>query len=154
MWTVFATLLLLAAPNGQAEEDGAVPAVTAVGKETVRGIVASLGVAVGAAGGGGGGGGGGGVTMTVAVRFAVNPPVSSTSMVTLSLPGTANWCCAMALCDHGVSQTRSFSQSHRIGSRFDGSWRSNEVDVNVKTVPVSPVAGVQLKSAYGGVFVG
>src|SRR3989454_8534004 len=103
---------------------------------------------------GGGGGGGGAVTMTVAVRFAVNPPVSSTSTVTLSLPGTANSCCAMASCDHAVSQTPSFSQSHRIWSRFDGSWASNEVDVNVKTVDVSPLAGVQLKFAYGGVFVG
>src|SRR3989441_27886 len=103
---------------------------------------------------GGGGGGGVGVTITVAVWFPVSPPVSSTSMVTLSLPGTANWCCAMALCDHGVSQTPSFSQSHRIWSRFDGSWASNEVDVNVKTVDVSPLAGVQLKFAYGGVFVG
>src|SRR5438093_9919369 len=104
--------------------------------------------------GGGGGGGGGAVTMTVAVRFAVNPPVSSTSMVTLSLPGTANWCCATASCDHGVSQTPSFSQSHRTWSRLGGSWASNEVDVNVKTVDVSPLAGVQLKFAYGGVFVG
>src|SRR2546426_7641591 len=75
-------------------------------------------------------------------------------MVTLSLPGTANWCCAMASCDHAVSQVPSLSQSHRIWSRFGGSWASNEVDVNVKTVDVSPLAGVQLKFAYGGVFVG
>src|SRR2546427_12126981 len=73
-------------------------------------------------------------------------------MVTLSLPGTANWCCAMASCDHGVSQTPSFSQSHRIWSRFGGSWASNEVDGNVKAVDVSPLAGGQLKFADGGVF--
>src|SRR5207247_6878492 len=30
----------------------------------------------------------------------------------------------------------------------------DEVDVNVKTVDVSPLAGVQLKFAYGGVFAG
>src|SRR2546427_941374 len=75
-------------------------------------------------------------------------------MVTLSVPGTANWCCAVASGDHGVSQAPSLSQSHRIWSRFGGSWASNEVDVNVKTVDVSPLAGVQLKFAYGGVFVG
>src|SRR2546422_8818745 len=75
-------------------------------------------------------------------------------MVTLSVPGTANWCCAMASCDHAVSQTPSFSQSHRIWSRFGGSWASNEVDVNVKTVDVSPLAGGQLEFSYGGVFVG
>src|SRR2546422_10015474 len=75
-------------------------------------------------------------------------------MVTLSLPGTANWCCAMASCDHGVSQTPSFSQSHRIWSRLRGSWASNEGDVNVKTVDVPPLAGVQLKFADGGVFAG
>src|SRR2546422_505706 len=103
---------------------------------------------------GGGGGGGVGVTITVAVWFPVSPPVSFTSMVILSVPGTANWCCAMASCDHGVSQTPSFSQSHRIWSRFDGSWASNEVDVKLKTVDGSPLAGVQLKFAYGGVFVG
>src|SRR2546426_14964 len=123
-------------------------------KETVRGIVPSPGVAVISTTRGGGGGGGGGVTITVAVWVPVSPPVSSTSTVTLSLPGTANWCCAMASCDHGVSQTPSFSQSHRIWSRLGGSWASNEVDVNVKTVDVSPLAGVQLKFAYGGVFVG
>src|SRR5256885_993094 len=103
---------------------------------------------------GGGGGGGGGVTITVAVWFPASPPVSFTSIVTLSVPGTANWCCAMASCDHGVSQAPSLSQSHRIWSRFDGSWASNEVEVNVKTVDGSPLAGVQLKFAYGGVFVG
>src|SRR3989475_775342 len=103
---------------------------------------------------GGGGGGGVGVTITVAVWFPVSPPVSFTSIVTLSLPGPAEWCCAMALCDPGVSQAPSFSQSHRTWSRFDGSWASNEVDVNVKTVDVSPLAGVQLNFAYGGVFVG
>src|SRR2546428_4948942 len=123
-------------------------------KETVRGIVPSPGVAVISTTRGGGGGGGAGVTIPVAVWFPVTPPVSSTSTVTLSLPGTANWCCAMASCDHGVSQTPSFSQSHRIWSMFGGSWASNEVDVNVKTVDVSPLAGVQLKFAYGGVFVG
>src|SRR5438034_1008741 len=103
---------------------------------------------------GGGGGGGVGVTITVAVWFPVSPPVSFTSIVILYVPGTANWCCAVASCDHGVSQTPLFSQSHRIWSRFDGSWASNEVDVNVKTVDGSPLAGVQLKFAYGGVFVG
>src|SRR2546425_1231860 len=123
-------------------------------KETVRGIVPSPGVAVISTTRGGGGGGGGGVTITVAVWCAVRPPVSSTSTVTLSLPGTANWCCAMASGDHGVSQAPSLSQSHRIWSRLGGSWASNEVDVNVKTVDVSPLAGVQLKFAYGGVFVG
>src|SRR5438093_1585670 len=103
---------------------------------------------------GGGGGGGVGVTITVAVGFTVSAPVSFSSIVTLYVPGTANWCCAMASCDHGVSQAPSFSQSHRIWSRFDGSWASNEVEVNVKTVDGSPLAGVQLKFAYGGVFVG
>src|SRR5438034_779462 len=103
---------------------------------------------------GGGGGGGVGVTITVAVWFPVSPPVSFTSIVILYLPGTANSCCAMASCDHGVSQAPSLSQSHRTWSRFGGSWASNEVDVNVKTVDVSPLAGVQLKFAYGGVFVG
>src|SRR2546425_12499260 len=55
---------------------------------------------------------------------------------------------------HGVSQVPSLSQSHRTWSRFGGSWASNEVEVNVKTVDVSPLAGVQLKFAYGGMFVG
>src|SRR2546425_154524 len=68
-----------------------------------------------------GGGGGTEVTMTVAVWFPVNPPVSFASMVTLYVPGTANWCCALASWDHGVSQTPSLSQSHRTWSRFGGS---------------------------------
>src|SRR5256885_6809277 len=78
--------------------------------------------------------------MTVAVPFAVNPPVSSTSTVTLSLPGTANWCCAMASCDHGVSQTPSFSQSHRTWSRLGGALAPNEGDGNVETAAESPLA--------------
>src|SRR5207244_9147883 len=69
-------------------------------------------------------------------------------------PGTADSCCAVASVDHAVSQVPSLSQSHRIWSRFGGSWASNEVEVNVKTVDGSPLAGVQLKFAYGGVFVG
>src|SRR5438093_11936548 len=103
---------------------------------------------------GGGGGGGVGVTITVAVWFPYSPPVSFVSIVTLYVPGTANWCCAVASVDHAVSQLPSRSQSHRIWSRFGGSWASNEVEVNVKTVNGSPLAGVQLKFAYGGVFVG
>src|SRR5437879_13107572 len=75
-------------------------------------------------------------------------------MVTLYAPGTANWCCAVASVDHAVSQAPSLSQSHRTWSRLGGSWASNEVEVNVKTVDGSPLAGVQLKFAYGGVFVG
>src|SRR3989441_12200115 len=55
---------------------------------------------------------------------------------------------------HGVSQVPSLSQSHRTWSRFGGSWASNEVEVNVKTMDVAPLAGVQLKFAYGGMFVG
>src|SRR5256885_16717653 len=103
---------------------------------------------------GGGGGGGVGVTITVAVWFPVSPPVSFTSIVILYVPGTANWCCAVASVDHAVSQVPSLSQSHRTWSRLGGSWASNEVEVNVKTVDGSPLAGVQLKFAYGGVFVG
>src|SRR2546430_200211 len=103
---------------------------------------------------GGGGGGGVGVTITVAVWFPVSPPVSFTSIVILYVPGTANWCCAVASVDHAMSQVPSLSQSHRTWSRLGGSWASNEVEVNVKTVDGSPLAGVQLKFAYGGVFVG
>src|SRR5256886_15410561 len=103
---------------------------------------------------GGGGGGGVGVTMTVAVWFPVSPPVSFASRVTLYVPGTANWWCAAASVDHAVSQVPSRSQTHRTWSRFGGSWASNEVEVNVKTVDGPPLAGVQLKFAYGGVFVG
>src|SRR2546426_8535499 len=123
-------------------------------KETVRGIVPSPGVAVMSTTRGGGGGGGVGVTITVAVWFPVSPPVSFTSIVILYVPGTANWCCAVASVDHAVSQVPSLSQSHRTWSRLGGSWASNEVEVNVKTVDGSPLAGVQLKFAYGGVFVG
>src|SRR3989441_7771660 len=117
-------------------------------------MVPSFGEAVISTTRGGGGSGGVGVTMTVAVWFPVNPPVSFASRVTLYVPGTANWCCAVASLDHEVSQVPSLSQSHRTWSRFGGSWASNEVEVNVKTVDVSPLAGVQLKFAYGGMFVG
>src|SRR2546427_10529956 len=117
-------------------------------------MVPSFGEAVISTMRGGGGGGGVGVTMTVAVWFPVNPPVSFASRVTLYVPGTANWCCAVASLDHGVSQVPSLSQSHRTWSRFGGSWASNEVEVNVKTMDVAPLAGVQLKFAYGGMFVG
>src|SRR2546425_118707 len=123
-------------------------------KETVRGIVPSPGVAVISTTRGGGGGGGVGVTITVAVWFPVSPPVSFTSIVTLYVPGTANWCCAVASVDHAVSQVPSLSQSHRTWSRLGGSWASNAVDVNVQSVAVSRLAGVQLKSANGGVFGG
>src|SRR2546425_11692314 len=117
-------------------------------------MVPSFGEAVISTTRGGGGSGGVGVTMTVAVWFPVNPPVSFASRVTLYVPGTANWCCAVASLDHGVSQVPSLSQSHRTWSRFGGSWASNEVEVNVKTMDVAPLAGVQLKFAYGGMFVG
>src|SRR2546426_11306747 len=117
-------------------------------------MVPSFGEAVISTTRGGGGGGGVGVTMTVAVWFPVSPPVSFASRVTLYVPGTANWCCAVASLDHGVSQVPSLSQSHRTWSRFGGSWASNEVEVNVKTMDVAPLAGVQLKFAYGGMFVG
>src|SRR3989449_10586832 len=117
-------------------------------------MVPSFGEAVISTTRGGSGGGGVGVTMTIAVWFPVNPPVSFASRVTLYVPGTANWCCAVASLDHEVSQVPSLSQSHRTWSRFGGSWASNEVEVNVKTVDVSPLAGVQLKFAYGGMFLG
>src|SRR2546425_5374756 len=123
-------------------------------KETVRGIVPSSGVGVISTTRGGGGGGGVGVTITVAVWFPVSPPVSFTSIVTLYVPGTANWWCAAASVDHAVSQVPSLSQSHRTWSRFGGSWASNEVEVNVKTVDGSTLAGVQLKFAFGSGFVG
>src|SRR2546428_646602 len=154
MGAVFPALRVPPAPNSQRGECGGTPPVTELVKETVRGMVPSFGEAVISTTRGGGGGGGGGVTMTVAVWVPVNPPVSFASRVTLYVPGTANWCCAVASLDHGVSQVPSLSQSHRTWSRFGGSWASNEVEVNVKTVDVSPLAGVQLKFAYGGMFVG
>jgi len=70
---------------------------------------------------GGGGGGGTAETMTVAVRLAERFPGSITSIVTLYVPGTVNLCSSDALCDHGVSQTPSVSQSQRICSKSVGS---------------------------------
>src|SRR2546428_680558 len=154
MGAVFPALRVPPAPNSQRGECGGTPPVTELVKETVRGMVPSFGEAVISTTRGGGGGGGVGVTLTVAVWFPVNPPVSFASRVTLYVPGTANWCCAVASLDHGVSQVPSLSQSHRTWSRFGGSWASNEVEVNVKTMDVAPLAGVQLKFAYGGMFVG
>src|SRR2546427_11440429 len=102
-------------------------------------MVPWVGVAVISTITGGGGGGGVGVTMTVAVWFPVNPPVSFASKVTLYMPGTANWCCAMASLDHPVSQTPSLSQSHRTWSRFAGSCSSSEAEANGTSVYETPL---------------
>src|SRR2546425_3155162 len=143
MWTVFAELLLLPSPNSQSELSGGTPPLTLLVKDTVRGIVPSLAVAVISTISGGGGGGGRADTMTVAVRLADRFPVSITSIVTLYVPGAVNRCCSVALCDHGVSQTPSVSQSQRTcNMSAESSW-SNDFEVNVKTVVVFPVAGVK-----------
>src|SRR5438552_3505118 len=123
MWTVFAALLLLPSPNSQSQEYGDTPPVTALAKDTVRGIVPSVGVALISAARGGGGGGGTGVTTTV------------------------NKCWAVVATDHVVSHAPSHSQCHRTGIASGGSRSSATCAVKFTGVSVSGEGGVQEKFA-------
>src|SRR5947208_2710834 len=103
---------------------------------------------------GGGGGGGVGETITVGVWFPVSLPVSFTSIVTISVPGTAHCSCAIVSYAHGVSQASSMFLTHRTWNSLDGSYAANEADAKVMKVAGTPLAGVHLMAAYCGVFVG
>src|SRR3989475_11299049 len=86
--------------------------------------------------------------------LAVSPPDATACTKIVSLSAHLALSVAVFVVDHDVSHVPSPVQSHRTWIAFGGSWSSLAVAVNVKTVPVSPEVGLQLKSTDGGLFGG
>jgi len=71
------------------------------------------------------------------------------------VPATGYVCSIVFETLQGVSQTPSPSQSHRTRIALGGSWSSHTLALNVNTVDVFPVQGVQVTfPTYGGEFGG
>src|SRR3989441_12508953 len=101
-----------------------------------------------------GGGGAGAVTRTTCDCVVVSPPVSIASMMTVLFPALWYWWLAVFVVDHCVSHTPSPCQSQRTWIVLERSWSSEAVAVKEKTVVLSPVDGVHVKSTVGGAFGG